>query len=769
MGMFVKKIAQLCCRYSLLLKIALVLSIALLAYFSYLTIQISSKFDGQRWHLPAQIYSQAKTLYPQAPVSHEQMLHHLKRLGYQKVRTPSVAGEFSASKDKIQVWRREFFSEQGFEESQQALIHFTNDGVSQLTQLPSHRPLGFFQIEPELLDRLMIQTTEDRVFVKLDHVPQSLIKTLLLVEDRDYYHHIGVNFFAILRAVWANVQAGHTVQGGSTLTQQLVKNFFLTRERSLLRKLKEASIAVVLNARYSKEEILEAYLNEVFMGQDRQRAIHGFGLAAHYYFNRPLEELDIVQQATLVALIKGPSFYQPWKHPQRVLKRRNLILKMMYEQNMLRLEQYSRLADVPLRLRDKQQPWRQKLPAFYTQVKKELQQRYGRVLMNASGLKVFTTLDPLAQEAAEKAVVEQLPRLIRRTGYRDLQVGFVVTDRYTGGISAMVGDRNPAYSGFNRASEIRRPIGSLVKPFVYLTALMQPERYHLMTQIADEPFELKQSNGVLWQPQNYDKQFLGQVPLWNALVKSRNIPTVNLGMDVGIGSVKATLEQAGWSEPIASYPSMLLGALNGSPWMVAQIYQTVADNGFYRPLHTISAVLDHENRVIPTDSLERTPAWIDSANYLIQHALTQVVRKGTARSLYWAYPKKLLAGKTGTSNAGRDAWFAGFDAAHVAAIWVGRDTNAKTNLYGSNSALAVYKSFLKSQPPMSLQLRSTRDHVTGYFEPNTGLAVDADCYGAIPVPVMRASWQSGFGCRGLEQPRWWSFQEHAPSLFQLLR
>ena len=522
--------------WSLTWKLALIGLAVVTFYGIYLDQIIARKFEGQKWHLPAQVFSRSMALYPGAAVSHPQLMAELKLLGYRKVANPREVGEFSASSTKIELWRRPFLHPEGDQPEQRVMITFDSEGVSSIARMEDKRQLAVFHLEPVLLDRMITGDGEDRLFVSTEDMPKHIVQALLLVEDRSFYEHHGVNPFAILRAAFVNISAGRTVQGGSTLTQQLAKNFFLSSERSLLRKVREALMAVIIDFRYSKEEILEAYLNEVYMGQDKSRAVHGMGLASQFYFGRPIGELTTAQQAFLVAAIKGPSYYNPWRYPERSLERRDLVLRLLMESGELTTAQYKVAVESPLGLRNANKPVHQKLPAFYALVKQEVNERYGDALLKQSGVKIYTTLDPMAQEAAEIAVTQTFKSLDK--GNKSLQIGMVVTDKYTGGIAAMVGDKTPGFDGYNRAVEIRRPIGSLIKPFVYATALAPNSQFTLASPLKDQPITLKNEQGKTWSPQNFDKTFSGQVSLLTALKKSMNVPTVNLGIAVGVDDLE---------------------------------------------------------------------------------------------------------------------------------------------------------------------------------------------------------------------------------------
>jgi penicillin-binding protein 1B len=732
-------------------KLALVLLVVAASASIYLDQIIARKFAGQKWHLPAQVFSRSMALYPGAAVSHPQLMAELKLLGYRKVAQPSQIGEFSASSSRIDLWRRPFQHPLGSQAAQRVMISFDSQGVSTVARADDKRQLAVFHLEPVLLDRIIAGDGEDRLFVPTREMPGAIVDALLLVEDRSFYQHHGVNPLAILRAAFVNLSAGRTVQGGSTLTQQLAKNFFLSSERSLIRKLREALMAIIIDYRYSKAEILEAYLNEVYMGQDKSRAIHGMGLASQFYFGRPIGELTLPQQAFLVAAIKGPSYYNPWRYPERARERRDLVLRLLMEDGKLTTDEYRTAVRSSLNLRSADRPVHQKLPAFFALVKNELTQNYGAALLKQSGVKIYTTLDPMAQEAAELAVVQTFKQLDQNN--KALQLGLVITDKYTGGIAAMVGDKVPGYDGYNRAAGIRRPIGSLVKPFVYATALSRGDSYNLATPLADAPITLTNEQGKTWSPQNVDKSFSGEVPLLTALKQSMNVPTVNLGIAIGLDAVAATLIRAGWQEPLSPYPSMLLGAVNGSPLMVAQVYQTLADNGNYRPLSSVTAVLDSDNQPLPVLDPPPEQALNPAANFLVQYAMTQVVQSGTAARLGRTFPGVTLAGKTGTSNDSRDSWFAGFDERNVAAIWVGRDDNGKTSLYGSSGAMAVYQAFLQNRPPLSLRLAPVDGVVQGYFERGTGVARERGCGDVIALPALAQSYQPAANCG--EPLPWW--------------
>ncbi|WP_163936883.1 penicillin-binding protein 1B [Paraferrimonas sp. SM1919] len=729
-----------------LFKISIIIFAGLFLWAIYLDGQIAKKFEGQKWHLPAQVFGRALPLFPDAAVSIGQVIEELKLLGYRKVANPSQVGEFSASASRVDVWRRGFLHPDGWMSENRFMVSFGNYGVERVSRHSDGREMAINYLEPMLLDRMITAGTEDRVFVPMAQIPKTLQEALILVEDRSFYDHWGVNPMAIIRALWVNVNAGRAVQGGSTITQQLAKNFFLTSERSLWRKAREAFMSLIIDARYSKTEILEAYLNELYMGQDKARGVHGMGLAAQHYFGRPLPELTLSQQALLIAIIKGPSYYNPWRYPQRARERRDLVLKIMYQAKAIGKQQYIQAIESSMGLRKSKKLARQQLPAFFSHVQRELKQRYGGRLAQSSGLKVYTSLDPLAQHHAEAAVVEQMRQLAKRTKNNNLQIGMVVTDKYQNGIAAMVGDKDVDYAGFNRALDIRRPIGSLVKPFIYLTALSKPAQYNLSTPLANNPLEFVGPKGQIWAPKNYDESFGGVMPLQEGLVTSMNLPTVNLGMELGLDTVIATLKQAGWNEQLEEVPAILLGAVNGSPLMVAQMYHTIANKGVYQQLRSVVAVLDNDDNLLEVSRDNPNQIFLEGANYLVEQALHQVVERGTAQRLGRSQPYAVLAGKTGTSNDSRDSWFVGYDERNVAAIWVGRDDNDTTSLFGSSGAMTIYQDFLQRRAPMSLLLAVPDTVIEGHFDPTNGQAMDKDCRNTVAYPALAEAYLPSDDC-----------------------
>lgn len=738
-------------RWGLLGLLALLLAGAL--YGLHLDASVRAKFEGKRWALPARVFARPLELYAGRPLGAEALREELERLEYRRVKSPKNPGTYARYGGQFIVHTRAFRFWDGSEPQRILDIRIEDERVVGLEDKASRRDPGLARLEAVLIASIYPTHKEDRVLIRREDLPPFLVATLLAVEDRSFFRHFGVDPRAIARAVWRNLRAGDVVEGGSTLTQQLVKNFYLTDERTLARKVNEAFMALLLDLHYSKDEILEAYANEIFLGQDGERAIHGFGLASRFYFNRSLGELGIAETALLVALIKGPSHYDPRRFPERALARRNLIIDTLEKQGVIPAAKAAAAKRVPLGVSDKGGRPAGAYPAYLQLVRRQLERDYREQDLRSEGLRIFTMLDPLVQAVAEEAVRRRIPELERARGFADgtLESAVIVTSAAQGEVLALVGGRDPSYAGFNRALEAVRPIGSLVKPVIYLTALSNPTRYSLVTPILDAPVSLRGADGKLWEPENYDRKTHGQVPLYLALAKSYNLATVNLGLDLGVGEVIATLRALGVQRSVDPVPATLLGSVSLTPIEVGQVYQTLAAGGFRAPLRAIREVLDASGRPLNRYPLAVEQAADAAAVYLTTWAMQQVVRQGTAAALTKRLPAGLtLAGKTGTTNGLRDSWFAGFSGDKVAVVWVGRDDNAPAKLTGASAALPIWGDIMTSvqnRPVSELRPEGVEEV---RVDPGNGLLARAECRQAMLVPfaatgVPRATSSCGAG------------------------
>ncbi|WP_454787188.1 bifunctional glycosyl transferase/transpeptidase [Klebsiella quasipneumoniae] len=695
----------------LLVKLGIVFAVLIATYGVYLDQKIRSRIDGKVWELPAAVYGRMVNLEPDMQISKNEMVRLLNATQYRQVSAMTRPGEYTVQANSIEMIRRPFDFPDSKEGQVRARLTFDGDHLETIENMDNNRQFGFFRLDPRLITMLQSPNGEQRLFVKRSGFPDLLVDTLLATEDRHFYEHDGISLYSIGRAVLANLTAGRTVQGASTLTQQLVKNLFLSSERSYWRKANEAYMALIVDARYSKDRILELYMNEVYLGQSGDNEIRGFPLASLYYFGRPVEELSLDQQALLVGMVKGASVYNPWRNPKLALERRNLVLRLLQQQQVIDQELYDMLSARPLGVQPRGGVISPQ-PAFMQMVRQELQAKLGDKVKDLSGVKIFTTFDSVAQDAAEKAATEGIPVLKKQRKLADLETAMVVVDRFTGEVRAMVGGAEPQFAGYNRAMQARRSIGSLAKPATYLTALSQPNQYRLNTWIADAPVTIRLSNGQTWSPQNDDRRFSGQVMLVDALTRSMNVPTVNLGMALGLPAVVDTWTKLGAPKnQLNAVPAMLLGALNLTPIEVAQAFQTIASGGNRAPLSALRSVIAEDGTVLYQSYPQAERAVPAQAAYMTLWAMQQVVQRGTGRQLGAKYPGLHLAGKTGTTNNNVDTWFAGIDGSQVTITWVGRDNNQPTKLYGASGAMSIYQRYLANQTPTPLVLTAPEDVV----------------------------------------------------------
>jgi penicillin-binding protein 1B len=724
-----------------LLRFALLSLLLVAAGFTfYLDYRVRSEFEGRRFALPARIYARPLELHAGLKVPLADVVDELKDEGYREGRQESGDGWFYRSGDEIEIAVRPFVFWDGPQPARKLHVAFDGKAVASVKDADG-KPLSLARLEPMAIGGIYPANNEDRVLVRLSEVPKPLIDTLIATEDRNFYTHHGFDLRGIARAAWSTVRGAGT-QGGSTLTQQLVKNFFLTPERTLTRKGTELVMAVLLEAHYDKNEILETYLNEIYLGQDRDRAIHGVGLAALHYFGKTVDHLTLAESALLVGMVKGPAVYDPYRHPQRALERRNLVLRETRERGAITMEEYAAARAAPLGVNARNAMGTSPHPAFLELVHRQLRREYDENDLRSEGLRIFTTLDPRVQGKAESVLARRLAQFDKekRFGAPGLEGAVVVTDSQTGEVEALVGGRDVKFRGFNRALDAARPVGSLLKPAIYLTALSEPSRYTLVTRLDDNPFVWKSTGAPDWEPANYDKKFHGEVPLRTALAQSYNVATARLGTDLGLDRVFGTIKRLGIEREMKPYASTLLGAIDLSPFEVAQMYQTIASGGFRTPLRAIREVTTQDGKPLKRYAIAVEPAFPPEPMYLITAAMQGVVREGTGQSLKnWIPPDTAVAGKTGTTDEQRDAWFAGFTGDRLAVVWVGYDDNRAAHLSGSASALPVWGEMMSALGTEPLALPKPDGIEQVLIDPATGLRADGGCPGATELPFVEGS------------------------------
>ncbi|MGB1263301.1 MAG: penicillin-binding protein 1B [Cognaticolwellia sp.] len=714
------------------LKMTLLVVCALFLYSIYLDSKVRNKFEGQRWQVPVQVYGALEQYNVGGKLTLANLKQSLIANRYKKVAYVQRPGEFALSKNRAIIYRRAFDFGGGIEPAQQITIDLENGSVQALHL--NDIKVSQVRLEPLLLDRILPESKEDRVLVPLQAVPEKLLDTLLLVEDRNFYFHHGVSPLGILRALYQNLRAGRTVQGGSTLTQQLVKNMFLTRDKTLWRKANEAIMALILEYRYSKDQLLEAYINEVYLGQHYANGIYGFGLAAEFYFGKSVQSLNLEQMAMLIGQVKGPSYYDPWRFPERTIKRRDLVLRLMYQQEFISRYEFESAVESPLSIRKTRRVNQQKFPAYLQLVKAELA-RHLSEYQQQSGVRVFTGFSFLQQTALQASIDQQLPSLEKQSG-ADLQVAMVVSDVDSAVVRAIAGGKEAGYAGFNRALHAKRPIGSLIKPAVYLGALERYQRYNLASLLADKAITLTSEDGQAWRPKNYDGKYRGQVHLIDGLVSSLNVPTVNLGMKLGLDNVAQAIHVLGYPDDIVTRPSMLLGALNMSPMEINQLYLPVANHGVAEKSHAIEKIVSADGETLWQFQALEQQIISTQAAYLLDFALGKVTTSGTARSLSWRLKDKRLAGKTGTTNDQRDSWFIGYDNELLVTTWLGRDDNKPTQLTGSSGALVLFAEFMKKVGAVNRHAALPNSVELVHFDNKSGHAVMQACDNSQQLPAV---------------------------------
>ena len=705
----------------------------------YLDFRVRHEFEGRRFALPARIFARPLELHVGLRIPLPDVVDELKMLGYRDVARPGESGWYLREEGRLEIALRPFVFWDGAQPPRGVTVGFEGGKVSMLKD-GAGQDVPLARVEPLPIGGIYPAGNEDRILVRLNDVPKHLVEELIAVEDRSFRTHHGFDPRGLARA--ARSIFSDRVQGGSTITQQLVKNFFLTPERTIRRKATELVMAVLLEMHYEKDEILETYLNEIYFGQDRDRAIHGVGLAAQYYFAKDVQYLSVAESATLVGMIRGPGHYDPYKQAARTLERRNLVLRETRDQGKITLEQYTSARQAPLGVTSKSGMGTSPYPAFLKLVHKQLRRDYDEKDLRSEGLRIFTTLDPRAQGAAEAALTRRLAQFDKekRFGQPGLEGAVVITDPQSGEVQAMVGGRDVRYAGYNRALDAARPVGSLLKPAIYLTALSEPSRYTLLTPIDDGPFLWKSRGAPDWEPLNYDKKFHGMVPLRLALAHSYNAAAARLGTDLGIDKVLGNVRRLGVERNVRPYASAMLGAVDLSPFEVAQMYQTIASGGFRSPLRSIREVTTQDGKPLQRYPLAVEQAFPPEPIFLLHAAMQDVVREGTAQALKSYLPPEIaVAGKTGTTDEQRDAWFAGFSGDRLAVVWVGYDDNRAARLSGSAAALPIWGDLMAALTPEPLALARPERIEMVSIDPQSGLRGGSSCPGAVELPFMQGS------------------------------
>jgi len=678
--------------YALLLIVCLGMIVS--GYFYYFSAEIKDRFASRKWSVPARVFSATTPLYPGQSLSVSILEQMFLNRSYQPSTAKELhAGEFRRGTKSIAAFLREFRFPGKEIAAQQVEFRFERDKLAAI--MGPQGPLPFLELEPVDMARLFGGTRESRLLINIQQAPRYLVDAVTAIEDHRFFEHRGVDWWGIVRALWTDLRTRRIAQGGSTITQQLVKNYFLTSERTFRRKVVEACMALVLESSYSKDEILEMYLNEIYMGQHGSAAIHGMGEAARYYFGRNVEDLTLPEAAILAGMIQKPNAFSPHRHVQACQERRNAVLKRMFELDLLPAAEYEQARSTLIKVPPNALPLKV-APYFVDYVRQQLQELYSPGVLEREGLTIYTTLHAEIAAAAERAVQEGLqqlerdhPELVRDAADGPLQALMVVLQPKTGAVLALAGGRDYDISSFNRALYALRQPGSAIKPFIYLASL---DQYAVTSGLTDAPVTY-QLSGQPWSPHNYDHRYRGQVTMRQALEESLNVPTVQLALSVGLPKTIETLRTLGIQSPLQAVPALALGAFEVTPLELARAYATLDNEGQQPYLLTVKAVVTDTGEVQQQRHIDLTSVTSAARAYIVTNMLEGVMQRGTAksaRSLGIDFP---CAGKTGTTSDYVDSWFVGYTTDLLALVWVGYDDRRSTELTGASGALRIWAHF----------------------------------------------------------------------------
>jgi penicillin-binding protein 1B len=667
------------------------------------------------------------------------LIERMKRLGYSESKAePELPGQYLLSDSQLILYLREINIPPNLnQESIAVSLKLGSDyTIEDIRDLRFDRPLNAVWLEPELLALLGSSSTRAVTPKQLQDFPDVLKQAVLSIEDERFYSHYGVDPWAIARATAVNLRAGRIVQGASTITQQLAKNLLLDSQRTFVRKATEAISAILLETAFSKEQILELYLNEVFLGQEGRVALHGFGEAARSFFGKDVSSLELAEAATLAGLVKAPTTYSPRNHPQKARKRRDIVLQKMLENKVISAEEFRQAKDTPIKTRAATRS-RRRAPYFVDYITRSFQSLKTKKPLETSITKIHTSLDTQYQICAENAVkstLADLEKTYKRLRRKTMQAALIAVTPSTGEVRAWVGGRDFQENQFDRVSQAKRQPGSVFKPFVFLTALDKDLNNYRVARtssvLVDEPISLKIPGSDTWEPQNYDRKFRGEVTVRQALAKSLNVPTIDLAMKVGIEHVARTAEIFGFGKDLPKVPSLALGAGEVSPLELAQAYATIVNGGRKIDLAAIRTVTHGmAAEMLYASEIQEEQIVSEAAVFVLTDMMRSVIESGTGAGVRRRGFKLPAAGKTGTSNNARDSWFVGFTPRHLAVVWVGFDDGTPLGLTGAQAAAPIWTEYMKCATPMEPELDFVPPEGVTYrkIDLASGLLDDGNC------------------------------------------
>lgn len=699
------------------------------AYFFVPFWQLSSQFADRAARQPSRLYGAPTLVTEGALQDPDDLVRTLRLEGYREATGDALPpGRYRQTSGGLEVHLRPFPTEDGIRGGRRVEIDLRGSRVRGLRV--DGRDVESVRLPPPLLASYYTEALEERRPVAVDALPEELVEAVLAAEDDAFFHHAGLSVSGILRATWVNLRGGEIRQGGSTLTQQLVKNLYLSHERTLGRKVQEAILAVLVDLRYDKRRILGAYLDEIYLGSSNGVNLIGVGAASRAFFSKEPAELDLSEAATLAGMIRAPARYSPVRDPDAARERRDWVLGRMVELGWLEAERAEAVKAAPVRV-DPHPVVRRRAPYFAQAAAEEAARRFGVEELAGRGYTLLSTLRVEDQERAREAVswgVDALEEGWQKNARVDgpLQAALVSLDPDTGGILAYVGGRDYALSQYDRAGQARRQAGSAFKPVVYATAfelgVAQPSTF-----LEDAPLTVRLA-GRRWSPQNSNGEYAGWVTARTALERSLNTATARLALDTGLGPIVENARRMGIGARLDELPSLALGAFEVSPLELATVYATLAHGGVRPPIHGLDAVLDPRGGLVEGRPLpEPERALSTEVAYMVTSVLQGVLERGTGASARRLGLGDDLAGKTGTSNERRDSWFAGYAPRRATVVWVGYDDNSPTRMSGARAGLPIWARFTAAvRPPGGYTtFRQPAGVATAGIDPETGeLATD---------------------------------------------
>jgi penicillin-binding protein 1B len=668
-------------------------------YTWHLSAGIDQRFSGRRWSIPSKIFSDITILYPGQGTNQSYLLDKLRNLGYLETgNKPRRKGEFRSSAHDIELFLHDLGVPCQKRTGFPVRIRFSPSGVQSMVRLDNGEPVPLLELEAEEIGLFFGSERERRTLVSIGSVPRHVQDAVLAAEDNRFYEHPGIDVKAMVRALYMDLRHRAIVQGGSTITQQLAKCYFLTHERTLSRKLKEFVMAITMELMYDKREILEIYLNEIYLGQMGAVSINGIGEASSFYFGKPVDELSLAEGATIAGLIKAPNRYSPYIDKERCLEQRNAVLSTMHKMGWISAEELQKARSSAMKTVGWAAPGR-KAPYFLDYLSEQVKTLYSPEDLSSLGLSIYTTLNTHVQAAAEKALQRGLahleasrPALKRRELEKGIQGAVIVMQPKTGYVLAMVGGRDYNLSQFNRATQARRQPGSAFKPFVFLSGL---DKYTPASLLSNEP-QSYMVNGKVWQPRNYEPVSGGEVSMREALAKSVNLATVDLSMKVGLDRIISETSAFRFSTPINAYPALSLGAFEVIPMELARAYCVFAADGVLPYPLSLKEVVNENGQVLERRHMTIERVTSPAKAFIMSSMLRSVVEEGTASAIHGQGISYPIAGKTGTTDDYRDAWFVGYTPDILALVWVGFDNGDSIHGTGASAALPIWIDLMRS-------------------------------------------------------------------------